>query len=388
MDARVESLTLPMSTHDSGRHAAMGRTTARGTHARVVSSFDATGLDERSWNALAARGTNSVFQTYQWHRSWWHTYGRRHEPLFLTVADSHAIKGVAPLYVEETAAGSRVVRFQGDGRADYCDVLGAHDPATVTAMVRGLRDYKHWDMADLGSIPAESPTVDMLRSLCPAVGLRVMVLDQFVCPTLLVRGHEAAARRLLDKPSLRRRQNYFERNGKLTFRDFTSASEIAPYLDGFFDQHTARWSDTMTPSLFRDATNRAFYRDLMSRLDGTKWLLFSSIEFDGRPIASHYGFDYNDAVIWYKPSFDPAFAARSPGLVLVRHLIRRAVDEGRRELDFTIGDEPFKRRFTNIVRKTMKVQIFRSPALYVFERSRRGVMSAVRRAVTRVRKTR
>ena len=79
---------------------------------RVVSSFEATGLDERGWNALARLGTNSVFQTYQWHRSWWHTYGSRYEPLFVTVSNGHNIKGVAPLYVEETAAG-RVVRFVG-----------------------------------------------------------------------------------------------------------------------------------------------------------------------------------------------------------------------------------------------------------------------------------
>jgi len=48
---------------------------------RIVASFDATGLDERRWNALAALGTNSVFQTYQWHRSWWTTFGSRYEPL-------------------------------------------------------------------------------------------------------------------------------------------------------------------------------------------------------------------------------------------------------------------------------------------------------------------
>jgi CelD/BcsL family acetyltransferase involved in cellulose biosynthesis len=352
---------------------------------RVVSSFEATGLDERGWNALARLGTNSVFQTFQWHRSWWHTYGGPYEPLFVTVSDGYNIQGVAPLYVEETAAGSRVVRFVGDGRADYCDLLAGDDVNTVAAMVRGLRDYGNWDIVDLGSIPSQSPSVAMLKSLCKDAGFRVMVHDQFVCPTLLVRGHERAVQRILDKPSLRRRQNYFERIGRLGFRDLTSASEIEPYLDTFFDQHTARWSRTSTPSLFREAANRTFYRDLMSRLDGTRWLLFSLVEFNDQPIAFHYGFDYNDTLIWYKPSFDPALAARSPGLVLVRHLIRRVLEDGRRELDFTIGDEPFKRRFTNIVRKTVNVQIFRSPAHYVFERSRRGVMAAVRRAVSKVR---
>ena len=361
---------------------------SRHADVRVVSSFDATGLDKCRWNALARLGTNSVFQTYQWHRSWWHSYGSRYEPLFITVSDGHHTKGIAPLCVEETAAGKRVVRFVGDGRADYCDLLAADDANTVAAMVKGLRNYHDWDVVDLDRIPAQSPTVAMLTSLCEQAGFSVMLHDQFICPTLLVRGHEHEARRILDKPSLRRRQNYFERIGQLGFKDLTSASDIEPYLDAFFEQHTARWRQTSTPSLFREAANRAFYRDLMARLDGTGWLLFSMIEFDDRPIAFHYGFDYNENLIWYKPSFDPAFAARSPGLVLVRHLIRRALEDGRRELDFTIGDEPFKQRFTNVVRKTVNVQIFRNPALYVFERSRRGVMSAVRRAVTKVRSPR
>jgi CelD/BcsL family acetyltransferase involved in cellulose biosynthesis len=289
------------------------------------------------------------------------------------------------LYREETVGRGRVLRFVGDGRADYCDLITANDKQTVAAIVSGLRENPDWDMLDLGSIPSESPSVGLLKSLCEDAGFRVIVRDHFVCPTLLVRGHEHAVHRILNKPSLRRRQNYFERIGKLEFRNLGTAADIEPYLDSFFNQHTERWHQTGAPSLFHDELNRTFYRDLVARLDGTGWLLFSVVELDGHPIALHYGFDYNDTVIWYKPSFDRAFAAGSPGLVLVRHLIRTVVETGRRELDFTIGDEPFKRRFTNAVRKTVNVQVFRDPALYVFEWSRRGVLSVMRKAAARVR---
>lgn len=357
--------------------------TKRGT-GRVVSSFDATGLGEREWNALASRGTNSVFQTYQWHRSWWNTYGGQYEPLFVTVSDGYGTVGVAPLCAEKTRTGARVLRFVGGNRADYCDLLGGSNADTVAGILRGLSDYPDWDIVDLGGIPSQSATLPILTSLCERAGFRLMMHDQFVCPTLVLRGHEPAARRMLDKPSLRRRVKYFQRSGRLDFKDLTTAPEIEPHLDSFFEQHTARWRNTSSPSLFHETANRAFYRELTSRLGGTGWLLFSIVAFDDRPVAYHYGFDYNDTLIYYKPSFAPALAARSPGLVLIRHLIARALEEGRRELDFTIGDEPFKRRFTNTLRKTVSVQIFRNPALYAFERSRR-VMAAVRRAVTRVR---
>ena len=352
--------------------------------ASVVTSFEATGLDEGRWNTLAAIGSNSVFQTYQWHRSWWSTYGQAYEPLFVTVSNGGSTDGVAPLMAERTSTRGKVVRFIGDGRSDYCDLLAGNNGSVVTAMVRALKDYGRWDILDLGNIPSESGTVDMLKAACASAGLRMMVHDHYVCPTLVIRGHQQAALKMLNKPSLRRRQNYFERIGKLSFRDLTKRAEIDVYLETFFNQHVARWTGTNNPSLFHDAANRSFYRDLASRLDGTQWLLFSVVDLDGVPIALHYGFDYRDTLTFYKPSFDPAFSWGSPGLVLVRHLIKRAIDEGRRELDFTIGDEEFKRRFTNTVRKTVNVQVYRDPARYMFERSRRGVMAAVRRAAARV----
>lgn len=348
------------------------------SNVRVVSTLEATGLDERSWNLLATRGTNSIFQTYQWNKSWLSAYGDRYEPLIVVVANGSSTTGVAPLVLDQTAQG-RVARFLGDGRSDYCDLLAGDDWTTVAALISGIRDCSRWDMLDLRNIPAQSRTVEMVTAICREMGLPAIVREQYLCPTLLIRGHEEAALRVLNKPGLRRRQNRLERMGRLVSRDLSAASDVEPWLEGFFSQHIARWSSTDTPSLFLEPSNRLFYRELTDRLGATGWLLFSLVELNDRPIALHYGFDYHDAQYWYKPSFDPAFASCSPGLMLVRHLVARALNEGRRELDFTVGDELFKRRFTNVVRKTVQIQIFRDSARYAFERSRRSVIDAVRR---------
>jgi CelD/BcsL family acetyltransferase involved in cellulose biosynthesis len=69
----------------------------------------------------------------------------------------------------------------------------------------------------------------------------------------------------------------------------------------------------------------------------------------------------------------------------VQHLIQHAVDTGHREFDFTIGAEPFKWRFTNFARKTVRIRVFRDPARYYLERSKRGVVSAIKRAAARMR---
>ena len=353
---------------------------------RIVSSFEETGLDHQAWNALASLGTNTVFQTYQWLHTWLSIYGGRCEPLFILASDGTRVTGVAPLLIEPQPSG-RFVRFIGDGRADYSDLLARHDPDTIAAIVQGLKAHGRWDVLDLTNVPSESATVATLTTACEAAGFSVMVRDQFVCPTLLIPGNQLAIREILNKPSLRRRARHFDRLGTLTYRDLTNGADIMAYLDVFFSQHVSRWTGRSTPSLFLDTMNQRFYRRLTEAMSGIGTLLFSIVELDGRPIAMHYGFDYAGTITWYKPSFDPAYASGSPGLLLVRHLIARALALDRRELDFTIGDELFKRRFTNHVRKTVHLRVFNDPARYMYERSKRGVMAAVRRAAAHVRRT-
>jgi len=115
----------------------------------------------------------------------------------------------------------------------------------------------------------------------------------------------------------------------------------------FFDQHVRRWQVTPHPSLFCDSANRSFYRALVSDADEVEWLRFTSIELDGRTIASHFGFSHRGSYMWYKPSFEIELARRSPGEVLLRSLLVAAVDERARVFDFGLGDEAFKHRFAN-----------------------------------------
>jgi predicted ATP-grasp superfamily ATP-dependent carboligase/CelD/BcsL family acetyltransferase involved in cellulose biosynthesis len=358
---------------------------AHGLSTRVVNRMSDGGLDQKAWNALAAGSdTNTVFQTYQWTKSWLDVYGDLHEP-FLLIADNHdGPAAVAPLATSQAAKRpERVLRFIGDGRADYCDFLVSGTRRDgLSALVNALLDNPAWDQIDLRNIPATSATPDAVRAACEERGLRFVMRDQYLCPTLRIHGHEAEAFRILNKPSLRRCLRGFERAGRHAEYDMIAASEIEPRLTGFFEQHIARWEDSPDPSLFLHERNRTFYRTLTRVLDGTGWLLFSVIELDGRPAALHFGFDYNGTVLWYKPSFDPAFASLSPGNVMVRHLMDYALRQNRRELDFTVGNEPFKQRFTNLTRKTVQVQVYRNALVQMRSQTRQAV-DALSRTVQR-----
>ncbi len=346
----------------------------------IAGSLSALGIDADAWNALASRShTNTVFQTHEWADSWLTVFGDLYEPLLVAASDASGLVGIAPLAVSRKASRHRVIRFIGDGRSDYCDILAVREKsAALAAMLDTVFTGSQWDVIVLNNVPARSESVSAVRAIAEHSGFNVLVEDQFVCPALLIEGHEEEARKVFNKASLRRRQNFFEREGRLVNRTLSSLADVEPYLDAFFEQHIARWG-TQAQSLFLDPRNRTFYRVLAANLARAGSLMFSVIEFNGQPIAFHYGFDYNGCITWYKPSFNVEFASRSPGSVLVRHLIGVALDRGRRELDFTVGDERFKRRFTNTVRKTVSIRIFRDPIDFHVQRSKRAIVAALRR---------
>ena len=75
-------------------------------------------------------------------------------------------------------------------------------------------------------------------------------------------------------------------------------------------------------------------------------------------MAFHFGFEFRGRLYWYKPSFDPGVARLSPGKVLLSYLISDALERGLKELDFTVGAEPFKARYTDTHRINSILRIF------------------------------
>lgn len=347
---------------------------------KVVSSLDDVGLDERGWNDLVHQSdTDTVFQTHQWTRSWLKAFGGDYRPLFVTLEGRDGVRAVAPMVIGAAGAEPHVIRFLGDGRADYCDFLAGREGSEgISSLLDAILSSAPRAL-ELNNVPARSRTSRLVREVCSARGYHVLVDRQYLCPRLIIDGNLEAARRIRDKASLRRRDRLLRRRGHVAIRHLRTHADVEPLLERFFAQHVARWTGSASPSLFVNEQNRVFYRLLTSALEAEGWLLFTVVQLEEQPIAFHYGFDYQRAVLWYKPSFDVAHASCSPGLLLVRALIDYAIDNGRAELDFTVGDEPFKARFTNSQQATVRIRVYRSAAAVVRARFRRRVSALAKR---------
>ena len=109
----------------------------------------------------------------------------------------------------------------------------------------------------------------------------------------------------------------------------------------YFHLHDKRFADRGGSSLSAERT-RSFHREFAAAALEQGWLRLWFLELDGLPAAAWYGWRLGERYSYYNSGFDPAFAALSPGLVLISAVIESAFQEGAAEFDFLLGGESYK----------------------------------------------
>lgn len=321
-------------------------TSGTGVTVSAVSGFAAipAGVWER---LLSQSSSNVVFLTPEWQETWWQVYGRG-QLLLLFAKQEGEPKAIAPLFADDDG----MVYFVGSGGcgSDYLDFIGDISGRSVLdkLLAAAIEAVDNFVGFRFYLVPNQSATGTQLRAAAARLGLDFCEEDQMAAPVVDLRSPEVAAA-VVARKSLRRHDRFFEQNGGVLVNESSRSDDILPHLDEFFDQHVERWASTPYPSLFLDARHRTFYERLTRAASPSGWLRFTRIVWQGRAVATHFGFCRAGTFLWYKPAFAIDLARRSPGEVLLRRLLLSAIDAGVSSFDFGIGDEPFKHRFATSV---------------------------------------
>ena len=91
-------------------------------------------------------------------------------------------------------------------------------------------------------------------------------------------------------------------------------------------------------------------RRLLVELRERGLLVTSTLRARQALLAVHVGMEWEGRLYWWIPSYDPAFAAVSPGRVLLERLLGESAARGHREFDFLLGDEGYKWHFATHTR--------------------------------------
>jgi CelD/BcsL family acetyltransferase involved in cellulose biosynthesis len=345
----------------------------------ILTSFDRLQALEPEWDRLwRAQPGRQVFTSFGWLRACWRARGGRRALHTPVVFSEGKVVGILPMVAE----GSRL-RFAGAPYSDYNDLICAPADApavsilVLAALERVSAPLRH---SVLENLPEGSALLSGLGGLTPSMRSRVRLLPGHSCPTLLLgERREKILTQILSKKSLKRHQNKLKRLGSLRFQHLEDRDEIRRHLPRFFDQHIHRRALAGDRSHFLEAESRLFYEHLIEALDPSRELRFGVLELDGRPLAYHLGFELNGRFTWYKPTFDVDCWDLSPGEVLLKSLFEYTQERGVEEFDFSRGDEAFKDRFANHVRRNQTLYVYAhnasGAALRLYDRTRQELKS-------------
>ncbi|MGQ9681468.1 MAG: GNAT family N-acetyltransferase [Anaerolineae bacterium] len=323
------------------------------------------------WDDLLARAPfDTLFLRPAWLKAWWQVFGPDGALRLLTVrADDGRLLGVAPFFLADCLGDATeavpnlsyerpvptpamslhptLLFVGGTEVSDYLDVVvdRQHAAAVCDAVWEAMvQQVRGWEWLDLHCLPPGSAMLQVLPEAARRSGLQVSVVQEDVCPTVELPDTWDAYLALLDKKDrheLRRKMRRAQETGEMRVLEARDPDTLDDLLAHFMALHQASTPDKA--DFMRDPRMKAFFATAARTALQNGWLDLSFLELGGRLAATFFCFRYNSSVLVYNSGFDPqAWPSLAPGVVLLGHRIRQAIEAGCRELDFLQGNERYK----------------------------------------------
>lgn len=307
-----------------------------------------------AWQELAARSPHYVFQAYDYVALWYETVGvvERIDPLIVCIADSDGrTRCIIPLGIQRRR-GHRLLVFLGGDHTDYNAPLC--DAEFAAACDREPFD-RLWD-AVLASLPrVDIVGLQRMPELLPGM-TNPMIREQHARP-----GPDAAhsasplpasfaafaaqrdAKYLADTRRQRRR---LEGLGPVTFNSASAGREAAEIIDTMLRQKR-RQREAIGMAGWEPHVERFYRANCGTPVAGGR-LIASRLRVGDETVATNFGLIYAGRFYGLVMAYEGGRWARySPGRILLQCLVEWCISEGLETFDFTVGDEGYKRFWTD-----------------------------------------
>lgn len=166
------------------------------------------------------------------------------------------------------------------------------------------------------------------------------------------------------RTNIRRAEN---RLARAAFIEFATVERVPDLAETLFRLHSARWEERNDSGVLGSARLQAFHREVVKRFRASGILRLYGLLADSQCIAVQYNLSAKGRTYAYLSGFDPMWSRFSPGAVLLKYSIQRAIEEGSTEFDFLRKSEPFKYQFgtcTSTIGRSVSREI--SPTLWIW----------------------
>lgn len=316
------------------------------------------------YGVLFAESSASAFQHPTWLDAIYHKLvpQLKSEPLIVTIRDSAdgRLVMVLPL-LRRRYRGLRTIEFADLEVSDY--VAPVASEATIemvaadpSACKRVNAVLKPFDMLRIRKLRSPSMAVQRLFGVtdCSELSMGAYAVPLNSDFAVWRSGNISASYgKELDKKS-----RQLHRKGQVAFHCLTDAASIEATFQKMREYRRQRFD---TGDLLQDHMYFDFYLDVAIR-GGSALSRVYSVLMDGVPVAGAMGLSHKGSLLIILTGFDhDTYKSQSLGSLLFEMIAKHAISVGDRELDFTIGDEPYKVLFG--AQKSPIYQILRSGSI-------------------------
>jgi CelD/BcsL family acetyltransferase involved in cellulose biosynthesis len=314
---------------------------------------------EQDWRDFERRADGTVFQTFDWLSTWQSHIGARAgvRPAIVVGRDAGGILFVLPLSTRAVEF-ARELAWLGSDLCDYNVPLLTQGFAqrfdhagfkalwgNITRCLQASARHRY-DVVNLTKMPA------MVGGQAnPLLNLGVAVNPSGAYLTHLAGDWEtfyAAKRSSTTRRRDRTKRKRLSEFGEVRMVNPESAADILSALDVLMVQKARLFSHMGVGNLFARPGHAEFYRALASEPATRNLVHVSRLDVGTTAAAVNLGLTYRDCYYHLLASYDDGDLSRfGPGAAHLHDLLHLAIDRGFKIFDFTIGDERYKRDWSD-----------------------------------------
>ncbi len=318
------------------------------------------------WEDLAERAPGAeLFETRLWITAWLDAYWQDRPLAFLFVWSGDRLVGLAPLLDdhEGTLGCPRCLVTPVNPHSRRCSLLAADDPEPVVdAVLTHLEQTRRGSRMRLRCCDAASPVVAALEEREP----RSLVRQKDASPIIRLDGDwegYLASRPRHVRHELSRKRKRLDAEWDAKWVRVADAAGAERALTDVLRIERNSWKDREGTSLVSEPGAAAFYARIARACAAKGWLRIELLYLDGEPVAHLLGVAHRGTYYALKTSYDEAYRAWSPGIVLFQHAIRKAFEDGLAVFDFLGADSRWKSELANDQRSHVDACAFSGTAL-------------------------
>jgi len=305
---------------------------------------------EEPWNKLLAEsGIDNPYLRFEWFRIAFDFFEKESQLSILIVEEEAKMVAILPLVkVVEYHFGFRIkkLRFLTNVYTPFQDLIVADEnSAALECILDHLKKNRSmWDLLEFKESRIQEQRYDHFIASCRKRGLfyHQFYLSRSWCVATDIPWENHLERiPAKTQKEFRRKIKRAENLGSLALVPITEYAEMKRHLDLFFEFYKHTWKGE---ELAAD-----FYYEIAKAFSRKGHVVLYCLNIGGRPVAYMYGLCLHSILFGLKTTYDPAYYAYAPGIILFYRILESLFGESRIScFDIGRGEERYKQEMASV----------------------------------------